>query len=818
MSQWEQCLVDESNQSASALASGMSYSFRLQDCVDTVAGPGIYGTSACTAIWTIYYSDGTPPGQFSQNRISAEQCPTDSLFKDPEPYGNPRCERIGDIFETLPPIKDTCHCGDPIYPLTGARRQDEDLGIKLAGQPVRLTYDTTPLLPVAQGLINLTLSPAPSFGLLWQSSLHKSIAVESGGGPPEGSYGSVVMLRGPLGLASAAADNKNTCANGGDGSQSGNTNAMVSAVDPGLKLSFASNSATSPSTLLDASALVEESYDGTGAIANTSYAAGGWLSYTYSTGVVAGVSPTAGLLISVTDHVGRTVQFTYEQPSTALLPRIKTVTAPDGTVIQAGYDASNNLVTLTWPDSAVRTYRYERGDVPWALTGITDEANRDYSTYGYDGVGRAIATHLGASANSYSVTYSSPPMWGVTETDNGTLICRDHHWVAPQGTTVTDPIGNARAFGATTAHGMTMLASTTSPAGSGSSASGTHATYDANGNVTSSDDLNGNRSCYSYDLTRNLQIGALDGLPGGTSGKTCPASLANYVPSPVDAAHPERKTTTMWHSDWALKAQEAEPKKITTWVYNGQPDPIAGTTANCVTPATTLPDGKPLAVLCTRYEQATTDATGALGLSATVSGATRAWTYTYNQYGQVLAETTPKQSSTDTLSHTTTYTYYATTSFSGAAGYTVGDLQTITNPLGQVTTFTSYDKAGRLLSSTDANGTVTTQTYFPRGWLHTQTVTSASGAALTTTYAYWPTGLLKLVTMPDASTLSYTYDDAHRLTDVVDGAGNKVHYVLDNVGNRTSEQVSDASGQLVSTVTRVYDALNRVQSTTGAIH
>ncbi len=221
-------------------------------------------------------------------------------------------------------------------------------------------------------------------------------------------------------------------------------------------------------------------------------------------------------------------------------------------------------------------------------------------------------------------------------------------------------------------------------------------------------------------------------------------------------------------------------------------------------------------MLCVRYEQGTTDTTGAQGLSATVSGATRAWTYTYNQFGQVLTETTPKQSSTDTLSHTTTYTYYPTTSFSGAAGYTMGDLQSVSNPLGQVTNYTSYDKAGRLLSSTDANGTVTTQTYFPRGWLQTQTVTPATGGALTTTYAYWPTGLLKSVTLPDASTLNYAYDGAHRLTDVTDAAGNKLHYVLDNSGNRTSEQVSDASGQLASTVTRVFDALNRVQLQTGA--
>ena len=168
------------------------------------------------------------------------------------------------------------------------------------------------------------------------------------------------------------------------------------------------------------------------------------------------------------------------------------------------------------------------------------------------------------------------------------------------------------------------MSSQTQPAGSGCAATADSQSFDVVGNVTSRDDFNGTRACYGYDTTRNLRTVALEGLPGGSSGKACPSNLSSYVPSPVDSAHPERKTTTAWHSDWDLKTQEAEPKKLTTWVYNGQPDPIAGGTASCAPSTATLPDGKPIAVLCTRYEQATSDATGALGLSATVVGATRA--------------------------------------------------------------------------------------------------------------------------------------------------------------------------------------------------
>ena len=42
-------------------------------------------------------------------------------------------------------------------------------------------------------------------------------------------------------------------------------------------------------------------------------------------------------------------------------------------------------------------------------------------------------------------------------------------------------------------------------------------------------------------------------------------------------------------------------------------------------------------------------------------------------------------------------------------------------------------------------------------------------------------------------------------------------YTLDNMGNRTGEDLKDPGGNLLRNVTRVYDALNRVQSTTGGL-
>ena len=77
-------------------------------------------------------------------------------------------------------------------------------------------------------------------------------------------------------------------------------------------------------------------------------------------------------------------------------------------------------------------------------------------------------------------------------------------------------------------------------------------------------------------------------------------------------------------------------------------------------------------------------------------------------------------------------------------------------------------------------------------------------------------GQLTGVVMPDATAMSYSYDAAHRLTGVTDAKGNTVSYTLDAMGNKTSEQVKDPSGNLQRNITRVYDALNRVQQVTGA--
>jgi YD repeat-containing protein len=274
-----------------------------------------------------------------------------------------------------------------------------------------------------------------------------------------------------------------------------------------------------------------------------------------------------------------------------------------------------------------------------------------------------------------------------------------------------------------------------------------------------------------------------------------------------------RKVSTQWHPDWVLPSKQAEPGKITTSIYNGQPDPFnGGAVASCAPSTALLPDGKPIAVLCKQVEQATTDTDGHLGFSAGLQSgvANRTSSWTYNQYGQVLTEDGPRTDVNDI----TTYTYYGDTSFTGegaaAQGHFIGDLQSVTNATGKVTSYGKYNKHGQLLESSDANGVLTVNTYDLR-----QRLLSSSVGGQTTSYSYDAAGQLKKVTLPDSSWVGYDYDDAHRQVAVYDNKGNRTEYQLDNAGNRTGETTKDPSGNLKRQLSRSIDALGRVQQATG---
>jgi YD repeat-containing protein len=156
----------------------------------------------------------------------------------------------------------------------------------------------------------------------------------------------------------------------------------------------------------------------------------------------------------------------------------------------------------------------------------------------------------------------------------------------------------------------------------------------------------------------------------------------------------------------------------------------------------------------------------------------------------------------------TTHRYYANDDVDPGKR---GNLQTVTNAAGHQTSVTEYNAHGQPLAIVDANGLTTTFVYDARQRLKTRTVGSES-----TTYDYDNVGQLTKVTFPDGSFLLYRYDAAHRLTGIDDSDGNRIAYTLDAMGNRTLEEVRNATSELVQTRSRVINTLNRVSRELGA--
>jgi YD repeat-containing protein len=501
--------------------------------------------------------------------------------------------------------------------------------------------------------------------------------------------------------------------------------------------------------------------------------------------VSATYAPGNGALSAVTDNFGRTIVVNNVVDLSGH-PQLNSIVDPAGSVINYAY-AGRQMTGVTYPDTFGKTYLWDEaaqstGTTPGVnrLTGILDEAGIRYATFGYLN-GAAVSTEHAVGVAKYTVSDSRDPSTGA-----GTLV-------------VTYPSGAPYSSTYALVNGFSRETANTQPPGSGCSAATSERTYDTNGNTASVVDLDGHLTCYADDLSTNFEKVRVEGL---TSGGTCSTYTAPAATLPAGS----RKISTQWHPDWRLPTKVAEPGRITTYSYNGQG-------ASCAPATATLPDGKPIAVLCSKTEQATTDADGSKDFSAVAQSgvAIRQWTYTYNQYGQVLTAKGPR---TD-LDDTTTYAYYADTSFTGsdpsAAGHTMGDLHTVTNSLGKVTSYTSYNKHGQVLQVVDANNVTTDFTYDLR-----QRLKSVSPGGQATTYDYWPTGLLKRVTQPSTTSyVDYGYDDAHRLTSITDNLGNRIDYTLDNAGNRTAENVKDPNGALTRQLSRVPDGLGRIQQTTG---
>lgn len=182
------------------------------------------------------------------------------------------------------------------------------------------------------------------------------------------------------------------------------------------------------------------------------------------------------------------------------------------------------------------------------------------------------------------------------------------------------------------------------------------------------------------------------------------------------------------------------------------------------------------------------------------NGRTRTWGYAWSATGQLLSVDGPLAGAGDT----TTYTYT-----------TLGYLQSVTNPLGQVTTVTAWNGRGQPTTVIDPNGVSTVLTYDMHDRVLSITVDPGSNQSQYL-FEYDSVGNLTKVTQPEGGWLSYSYDAGSRLTGVTNDRGETQGFVPNAMGDPTSITVRTSGGTITRQQNFVYDELGRVIQAIGA--
>lgn len=462
-----------------------------------------------------------------------------------------------------------------------------------------------------------------------------------------------------------------------------------------------------------------------------------------------------GRVEEMVDQAGRKLAYAYNPNGL-----VESILLPDGGQLKYYYDASGYLSRIEYPDGSSRTFAYGEaglvapGAAEGLLTGVVDENGSRYSTTTYDS-SKVLATQLAGGVRQNVATYqpSSNQLYNA-QADVGL------------------PLGASRTIAFKAVNGLVLPVSSTT-ACPGCTSQDVAYTYDRHGFV---DVVTRNGTTTDYDFNaRGFETRRVVATNAAADKRTIQTDWLDALDVPS-----ERR---VYNASNALTSR-------TTWTYNARGQMLTSTRTD---PA---------------------------------SAATRVTAFTYCEQADIAAGTCPLVGLLISLDgprtdvdDSTRYTYYPADDAGCLASvstcaYRKSDLWKTQDALGSIAEVLRYDGSGRVRSLRDANGVVTDLDYHPRGWLIAQKVRGPDDTTETddaiTRIEYWPTGLVKRVMQPDGAYTQYGYDTAHRLTDITDNAGNRIHYALDSAGNRFAEETRDAGGVLSRSLGRVFNQLGQL--------
>ena len=135
--------------------------------------------------------------------------------------------------------------------------------------------------------------------------------------------------------------------------------------------------------------------------------------------------------------------------------------------------------------------------------------------------------------------------------------------------------------------------------------------------------------------------------------------------------------------------------------------------------------------------------------------------------------------------------------------------------IGSTKSILAVNNLGQPVTIRDPNLADTVLTYHEQNWLTSVTVNPGAAQAVTLV-AYDVAGQVTKVTAPDGAFLSYTWNDAKRLTLVTNNTGETIAYTYNANGDQTSSTVKASGGAITRQMTMAYDELGRLMRSIGA--
>jgi len=483
------------------------------------------------------------------------------------------------------------------------------------------------------------------------------------------------------------------------------------------------------------------------------------------------------VLMTVTSHFGRTLQFTYNDTF-----QLVTMTDPDGQLYEYvynrdGFSDDDNIESITFPDQSTRQYLYEDPNFPRALTGLMDENNDLFASWSYDATtGRAISSQHATGFERVDLDFN------------------------PDGsTTATDARSDQNTYGIANVQGVMKGTGVSGTPCSNCGGQFIDTGYDANGFIERRTDFRGHTTSFIKD-NRGLAISRTEAL-GTPEERTILTDYLTEFRLPQRVRYPsvatgQFKTTVMAYDDPAL------PKLPTSITINGF-----------------TPTG--VAIEERAYSMQYNSDGQVIEIDGPRTDVNDVTTMTYypntpdqgNNQGML-------HTSTNALGHVTTYELYdahahvlkmidpnnVTYEFEYDVRLRM-QLSTMTPEVGEprITDY-EYDDANQLISLTTPNGVTLTYDYNAAHYLirmddnqgnYTEYDYDLDGN-VTDEDTFDPNGLLTLFK-------DYAYDPQDRLASVND-AGNLTQTVYDLVGNLAATTDPNNNPQ----ATNEFDALDRM--------